>query len=56
MDFKSLCEEFDKSRKKIKFYLVKRGEKKLTVIQGLDDPKEVPITLISISKSLNFNI
>ena len=38
MDFKSLCEEFDKSEKKIKFYLVKRGKKKLTVIQGLDDP------------------
>ena len=38
MDFKSLCEEFDKSEKKIKFYLVKRRNKKLTVIQGLDDP------------------
>ena len=38
MDFKSLCEEFDKSEKKIKFYLVKRGKKKLTVIQGLDHP------------------
>ena len=37
MDFKSLCEEFDKSEKKIKFYLVKRRNKKLTVIQGLDD-------------------
>ena len=38
MDFKSLCEEFDKLRKPIKFYLVKRGKRKLTVIQGLDDP------------------
>ena len=38
MNFKSLCEEFDKSEKKIKFYLVKRGKKKLTVIQGLDHP------------------
>ena len=39
MDFKSLCEEFDKSKKKIKFYLVRRSNKKLTVIQGLDHPK-----------------
>ena len=38
MDFKSLCDQIDKSRKPIKFYLVKRGNKKLTVIQGLDDP------------------
>ena len=41
MDFKSLCEEFDKSKKKIRFYLMKRGNKKLTLIQGLDHPKEV---------------
>ena len=39
MDFKSLCEEFDKTKKKIKFYLVRRGNKKLTIIQGLDHPK-----------------
>ena len=38
MDFKSLCDQIDESRKPIKFYLVKRGKKKLTVIQGLDDP------------------
>ena len=38
MDFKSLCDQIDKSRKPIKFYLVKRGKKKLTVIQGLDVP------------------
>ena len=38
MDFKSLCDQIDKSRKPIKFYIVKRGKKKLTVIQGLDDP------------------
>ena len=38
MDFKSLCDQIDQSRKPIKFYLVKRGDKKLTVIQGLDDP------------------
>ena len=38
MDFKSLCDQIDQSRKPIKFYLVKRGNKKLTVIQGLDDP------------------
>ena len=36
MDFKSLCDQIDQSRKPIKFYLVKRGNKKLTVIQGLD--------------------
>ena len=38
MDFKSLCDAIDESRKPIKFYLVKKGNKKLTVIQGLDDP------------------
>ena len=38
MDFKSLCDQIDESRKPIKFYLVRRGNKKLTVIQGLDDP------------------
>ena len=38
MDFKSFCDQIDESRKPIKFYLVKRGKKKLTVIQGLDDP------------------
>ena len=38
MDFKSLCDQIDESRKSINFYLVKRGKKKLTVIQGLDDP------------------
>ena len=37
MDFKSLCDQIDESRKPIKFYLVKKGKKKLTVIQGLDD-------------------
>ena len=39
MDFKSLCDSIDESRKPIKFYLVRRGNKKLTVIQGLDNPK-----------------
>ena len=38
MDFKSLCDQIDESRKPIKFYLVKRGKKNLPVIQGLDDP------------------
>ena len=37
MDFKSLCDQIDESRKPIKFYLVKKGNKKLTGIQGLDD-------------------
>ena len=38
MDFKSLCDQIDKSRIPIKFYLVKRANKKLTVIQELDHP------------------
>ena len=39
MDIKDLCSAIDEERKPIKIYLKKRGGKRLTVIEGLLNPK-----------------
>ena len=39
MDIKHLSSLIDDERKPIKIYLKKRGSKKLTIIEGLSDPK-----------------
>ena len=39
MDIKDLCSAIDNERKPIKTYLKKNGSKRLTVIEGLPDPK-----------------
>ena len=39
MDIKHLSSLIDDERKPIKIYLKKRGSKRLTVIEGLPDPK-----------------
>ena len=39
MDSKHLSSLIDDERKPIKIYLKKRGSKRLTVIEGLPDPK-----------------
>ena len=39
MDIKELCTEIDEARKPIKIYLKKMGSKKLTIIEGLPNPK-----------------
>ena len=39
MDIKHISSAIDDARKPIKIYLKKRGSKRLTVIEGLPDPK-----------------
>ena len=39
MNIRDLCSEIDDSRKPIKIYLKKMGSKKLTIIEGLPNPK-----------------
>ena len=39
MDIKDLCSLIDDERKTIKIYLKKNGSKRLTVIEGLPNPK-----------------
>ena len=39
MDIKDICSAIDESRKPVKVYLKKNGEKRLTVTEGLANPQ-----------------